>query len=152
MDQTSSCIAGLNVLNMRYVRTTSGNQGISQIEVIFILLVVTILGMVTALGMVTVPIMVTILLIVNILVYWSHQYQFAISYNTVRYRQRRWVTIYWGSMLPKNIVSLKFMINRERDFWFLKKLFIAHHIFSNFFLKFFSAFCIQSPFCTQSAH
>ena len=55
--------------------------------VIFTLLVVTILGMVTVL------MIVTILLTVDILVYWSHQYQFAISNNTVSYRQRRWVTI-----------------------------------------------------------
>ena len=55
--------------------------------------ILTILGRVTLLGMVTVLGMVTILLMVDILVYWSHQYQFAISYNTVRYRQRRWVTI-----------------------------------------------------------
>ena len=75
MAQTSSCIAGFNVLNMRYVRTTAGNQGLSQLEVIFILLVVTILGMVNVLGMVTVPMIVTILLMVDILVYWSHQYQ-----------------------------------------------------------------------------
>ena len=57
MAQTSSCIAGFNVLNMRYVRTTAGNQGHSQLEVIFVLFVVTILGMVTA------PMIVTILLI-----------------------------------------------------------------------------------------
>ena len=37
MAQTSSCIAGFNVLNMRYVRTTAGNQDLSQLEVIFIL-------------------------------------------------------------------------------------------------------------------
>ena len=89
--QTSSCIARFNVLNMRYVRT--GNQGFSQLEVIFIILVVTILGMVTVLVMVSVPMIVTILLMVDILVYWSLQYQFAISYNTVRYRRSRWVTI-----------------------------------------------------------
>ena len=52
MAQMSSCIAGFNVLNMRYVRKTVGNQGLSQLEVIFILLVVTILGMVTVLCMV----------------------------------------------------------------------------------------------------
>ena len=74
MAQTSSCIAWFNVLNMRYVRTTAGNQDLSQLEVIFILLVVTILGMVSALGMVTVPMIVTILLMVDILVYFSHQY------------------------------------------------------------------------------
>ena len=90
MAQTSSCIAGFNVLNLRYVRTTAGNQGLSQLEVIFILLVVTILGFVAVLGIGTVPMT---LRMVDILVYWSHQYQFAISYNTVRYRQRRWVTI-----------------------------------------------------------
>ena len=33
MAQTSSCIAGFNVLNMRYVRTTAGNQDISQLKV-----------------------------------------------------------------------------------------------------------------------
>ena len=44
MAQTSSWIAGLNVLNMRYVRATARNQGLSQLEVIFMLLVVTILG------------------------------------------------------------------------------------------------------------
>ena len=92
MAQMSSCIAGFNVLNMRYVRTAAGNQGLSQL-VIFILLVLTILGIVTVLGMMTVPMIVTILLMVDILVYWSHQYQFAISYNTVIYRRRRWVTI-----------------------------------------------------------
>ena len=48
---------------MRYVRTTAGNQGHSQLEVIFVLFVVTILGMVTVLGMVTAPMIVTILLI-----------------------------------------------------------------------------------------
>ena len=69
MAQMSSCIAGFNVLNMRYVRTTAGNQGLSQLEVIFILLVVTIQGMVTVLGMVTVPMIVTILLMVDILVF-----------------------------------------------------------------------------------
>ena len=79
MAEMSSCIAGFNVLNMRYVRTTAGNQDLSQLEVIFILLVVTILGMVT------VPMIVTILLMVDILVYWSHQYQFAKSYNSVVY-------------------------------------------------------------------
>ena len=36
MAQMSSCIAGFNVLNMRYVRTTTENQGLSQIGVIFI--------------------------------------------------------------------------------------------------------------------
>ena len=73
MAQTSSCIAGFNVLNMRYVKTTAGHQGLSKLEVIFILLVVIILRMVTALGVVTVPMIVTILLMVDIPVYWSHQ-------------------------------------------------------------------------------
>ena len=50
MAQTSSCIAGFNVLNMWYVRTTAGNQDLSQLGVIFILLLVTILGMVTVLA------------------------------------------------------------------------------------------------------
>ena len=69
--------------------------------------------MVTVLGMVTVPMIVTILLMVDILVYWSHQYQFAILYNTVRYRRRRWVIILgrwvtilggaskWGRIMPE---------------------------------------------------
>ena len=69
MAQTSSFIAGINVLYMRYVRTSAGNQGLGQLEVIFILLVVTILGTVTIKGMVTVPMIVTILLMVDILVY-----------------------------------------------------------------------------------
>ena len=66
--QTSSCTARFNVLNMRYVRTTAGNQDLNQLEAIFIHLVVTILGMVT------VPFIVAILLMVDVLVYWSHQY------------------------------------------------------------------------------
>ena len=102
MAQTSSCIAGFNVLNMWYVRTTARNQGLSQLEVIFILLVVTILGMVT------VPMIVTILLMVDILVYWSHQYQFAISFKTVRYCRRRWVPIIgrWVTILGRWVIQM----------------------------------------------
>ena len=53
----------LTLLNMQYVRSTAGNQGLSQLEVIFILLVVTILGMMT------VSMIVAILLMVDIHVY-----------------------------------------------------------------------------------
>ena len=108
MAQMSSFIAGFKVLYMRYVRTSAGNQGLGQLEVIFILLVVTILGTVTIKGMVTVPMIVTILLMVDILVYWSHQYQFAISYNTVRYRRRRWVTILgrWVTILGRWVIQM----------------------------------------------
>ena len=93
---------------MQYVRTTAGNQGLSQLEVIFILLVVAILGMVTVLGMVTLPMIATILLMVDILVYWSHQYQFVISYKTVRYRRRKWVTILgrWVTILGRWLIQM----------------------------------------------
>ena len=93
MAPTSSCIAGFNVLNIQYIRTSAGIQGLSQLEVIFIILVVAILGILPVLGIVTVPMIVTILLMLDILVYWSHQYQFYISYNAVKYRRRGWVTI-----------------------------------------------------------
>ena len=75
----------------------------NEIKVIFILSVVTILRMVTVIGMVTVPLIVTILLMVDILVYWSHPYQFSVSYNTVR----RWVTIHgrWVTILGRWVIQ-----------------------------------------------
>ena len=103
---------------------------------------------------------VTILLMVDILVYWSHKYQFAISYNTVGYRRRRWVTILgrwvfkkkmiffvkislrkcFFAFSPVNLVgpSEKFVLDPKtfiRESVFMEKWPKQHHPFKEFLAK-----------------